>query len=134
MEKKRSVFRRPDAGEQEILNGLEIRLVTLEETGKFNELVVKHHYLKSAVLVGEHMRYVATNEGEWLALGAWSAGAMHLRGRDGWIGCSAGLVRLSSQGQVLLDLDSQTSIIGKMKGNVAWPGRNADVLVGISIS
>ena len=86
MGKKRSGFRQPDAGEQEILDGLGIRQITLEETGKFNELVAKHHYLKSAVLVGEHMRYVATFEGEWLALGAWSAGAMHLKGRDGWIG------------------------------------------------
>ena len=86
MGKKRSGYRRPDAGEQEILDGIEIRLITLDETGKFNELVTKHHYLKSAVLVGEHMRYVATFEGEWLALGAWSAGAMHLKGRDGWIG------------------------------------------------
>ena len=86
MEKKRSGFQRPDAGEQEILDGLEIRLITLEETAKFNELVVKHHYLKSSRLVGEHMRYVATFEGEWLALGAWSAGAVHLKGRDEWIG------------------------------------------------
>ena len=86
MGKKRSGYRRPDSGEQEILDGIEIRLITLDETGKFNELVTKHHYLKSAVLVGEHMRYVATFEGEWLALGAWSAGAMHLKGRDGWIG------------------------------------------------
>ena len=88
MGKTRSGFRRPDAGEQEILDGLEIRLVTLEETAKFNELVARHHYLKSAVLVGEHMRYVATFRGEWLALGAWSAGALHLKGRDGWIGWS----------------------------------------------
>jgi hypothetical protein len=86
MGKKRRGFRRPDTGEQEILDGLEIRLITLEETGQFNELVTKHHYLKSAVLVGEHMRYVGVFEGEWLALGAWSAGAMHLKGRDGWIG------------------------------------------------
>jgi len=70
MGKKRSDFRRPDAVEQEILDGLEIRLITLEETGRFNELVAVHHYLKSAVLVGEHMRYVAAFEGEWLALGA----------------------------------------------------------------
>ena len=88
MEKKRSGFQRPDAGEQEILDGLEIRLITLEETAKFNELVVKHHYLKSSVLVGEHMRYVAAFDGEWLALGAWSAGALHLKGRDEWIGWS----------------------------------------------
>ena len=70
------------------MEGLEIRRITLEETARFNELVVKHHYLKSSRLVGEHMRYVATFEGEWLALGAWSAGALHLKGRDEWIGWS----------------------------------------------
>jgi len=70
VEKKSSGFRRPDAGEQEVLDGLEIRLITLEETAKFNELVAKHHDLRSSGLVGEHMRYGATLEGEWLALGA----------------------------------------------------------------
>lgn len=88
MGKEKSRFRRPDAGEQEILDGLEIRLITMEETEKFNSLVAEHHYLKSSVLVGEHMRYAATFEGEWLALGAWSAGALHLKGRDQWIGWS----------------------------------------------
>jgi hypothetical protein len=53
MEKSRSRFRRPDADEQEILNGLLIRLITLEETAKFHKLVAEHHYLKSPVLVGE---------------------------------------------------------------------------------
>jgi len=88
MGKEKSRFCRPDAGEQEILNGLVIRLITLEETEKFNGMVAEHHYLKSSVLVGEHMRYAATFEGEWLALGAWSAAALHLKGRDQWIGWS----------------------------------------------
>ncbi|MFM6682922.1 MAG: ISAs1 family transposase [Dolichospermum sp.] len=86
MGKKKKAFRRPDAEEQEILDGLEVRLIEPEETARFNELVAKHHYLKSAALVGEHMRYVATYNGEWFALGAWNAGALHIRGRDEWIG------------------------------------------------
>ena len=45
-------------------------------------------YLHSAALVGEHLRYVATYEGEWLGLAAWSAGARHLKARDAWIGWS----------------------------------------------
>lgn len=65
MEKTKSEFRRPDASEQEILDRLVIRLITLEEKGTFNALVAEHHYLKSSQLVGEHMRYVATFEGEW---------------------------------------------------------------------
>ena len=86
MAKKGKSFRRPDKEEQAILEGLSVRVVTLEETKHFDELIVKHHYLKSATLVGEHMRYVATYEGEWLALAAWSAGALHLKSRDAWIG------------------------------------------------
>jgi hypothetical protein len=37
------------------LDGLEIRLITLEKTGRFNELVAKHHCLKSSIpLVNQH--------------------------------------------------------------------------------
>ena len=86
MAKKRKAFRRPDEEEQAILEGMSVRLITPEERQHFDELVVEHHYLKNATLVGEHMRYVATYEGEWLALAAWSAGALHLKSRDAWIG------------------------------------------------
>lgn len=65
-----------------------VRRVTPEEVARFDALVAEHHYLKSSTLVGEHMRYVATFRGEWLALGAWSAGAKHLKGREKWIGWS----------------------------------------------
>jgi len=68
------------------LDGLRVRAITGEEVGRFDELLREHHYLKSATLVGEHMRYVAECNGEWLALGAWSAAARHLRGREEWIG------------------------------------------------
>jgi len=34
------------------------------------------------------MRYVAQYKGQWLALGAWSAAAQHLKGREHWIGWS----------------------------------------------
>ena len=55
MGKEKSRSRRPDAGEQEILDGLVLRLVTPEEAEKFNGLVAERHYLKSSVLVGEHI-------------------------------------------------------------------------------
>src|SRR5258708_40282342 len=44
------------------------------------------HYLKSAQMVGEQLRYVATYKGRWMALLGWSAAAYHLKGREGWIG------------------------------------------------
>lgn len=81
-------FRRPTPDEQEVLDQLCVRVIEPEEQARFDELVVKHHYLHSAALVGEHMRYVATYKGEWLGLAAWSAGARHLRARDAWIGWS----------------------------------------------
>ena len=37
-------------------------------------------------MVGEHVRYVATYQGQWLALAAWCAPTWHLRARDAFIG------------------------------------------------
>jgi hypothetical protein len=37
-------------------------------------------------VVGEHLRYVATYQGRWLALASWSASALHLKPRDAFIG------------------------------------------------
>ena len=45
MAKKGKSFRRPDKEELAILEGLSVRVVTLEETKHFDELIVKHHYL-----------------------------------------------------------------------------------------
>jgi Domain of unknown function (DUF4338) len=51
-------------------------------------LIVEHHYLHAAKLVGEHLRYAATDRGEWLAVVSFSAAAYHLRYRDQFIGWS----------------------------------------------
>ena len=67
---------------------MEVRLIEPQEQVHFDAQVVRHHYLHSSALVGEHLRYVATYRGEWLGLAAWSAGARHLRARDEWIGWS----------------------------------------------
>jgi Druantia protein DruA len=56
------------------------------EVERFDGLIVEHHYLKSATLVGENLRYVATYRGEWLALMAFSAGSFNLRYREQFIG------------------------------------------------
>ena len=50
------------------------------------ELMVQQHYLKSADLVGEQLRYVAEHKGQWVGLLAWSAAAYHLKDREQWIG------------------------------------------------
>jgi len=74
------------AVEQEVLNGVTVRLINASEQERFDALIIKEHYLHSAELVGERLRYVAEYQGQWLALQAWSAAAFHLKGRDEWIG------------------------------------------------
>jgi Domain of unknown function (DUF4338)/Transposase DDE domain/DDE_Tnp_1-associated len=86
MGKLTSRFRRPVADEQEILDHLIVRMIEPGEAARFDELLIKHHYLHSAAMVGEHLRYVAIYKGEWLGLAAWSAGSRHLKARDAWIG------------------------------------------------
>lgn len=83
-----TAFRRPSADEQQVLRELVVRPIRPDERARFDQLLIAHHYLKSATLVGEHLRYVATHRGRWLALLAWAAPARHLRARDSWIGWS----------------------------------------------
>ncbi|MDF7826845.1 ISAs1 family transposase [Pontiellaceae bacterium B12227] len=78
----------PDSREQQILEGLEIRLVRNDEQACYERFIEEQHYLKSAPLVGEQLRYVAEYKGEWMALLSWNAGSYHLADRDGWIGWS----------------------------------------------
>jgi len=85
-EKKRARFRQPTPDEQEILIHLVVRLVQPDEVERFDQLLSEHHYLKNGHLVGEHLRYVAEHGGQWLALASWSAAALHLKARDGFIG------------------------------------------------
>lgn len=81
-------IRLPNAEEQHVLEQLTVRLITDQEQCRWNAEVSTHHYLKNATLVGEHLRYVAEYQGQWLALLGWSAPARHLRARDAWIGWS----------------------------------------------
>lgn len=76
------------ADEQHVLLHLEVRIVAPQEVPRFEQLLTQHHYLHSAQLVGEQLRYVATYQGQWLALAAWNAPALHLKARDAFIGWS----------------------------------------------
>jgi Domain of unknown function (DUF4338)/DDE_Tnp_1-associated/Transposase DDE domain len=78
-----------DRAEAVVLDQIEVRLVRPEEEPKWDRLMVQNHYLKSARMVGEQLRYVAEYQGRPLALIGWSAAAYHLKGRDGWIGWNA---------------------------------------------
>jgi len=78
-----------DPIEAAVVDQIEVRLITPEETGRWDELVCEHHYLKNAHLVGEQLRYVVEYRGEWVALLGWSAAAYHLKHRDAHIGWDA---------------------------------------------
>jgi predicted transposase YbfD/YdcC len=76
--------------EQTILDHLQVRPLTgPEEIARCDGLIVQQHYLRDATLVGEHVRYVATYRGRWLAVASWSAAALHLKARDAFIGWTA---------------------------------------------
>jgi len=81
-------FRRPTPDEQHVLEHLTLRLVRSEEVPHYDALMATEHYLKNARVVGEHLRYVATYRGQWLALATWCAPALHLKARDAFIGWS----------------------------------------------
>src|SRR6478672_8930054 len=86
MKEKFSRFLLPSPDEQQILAHLVVRPVRAEEVAQFDQLLIEHHYLKSAQLVGEHLRYIAEYDGQWLALASWSAAALHIKARDNFIG------------------------------------------------
>ena len=66
---------------------LQVRpLTSPEDTARGDALIVEHHYLHNATLVGEQLRYVATYRGQWLGLATWSGAAFHLKDRDAFIG------------------------------------------------
>ena len=88
MNRKKNQFRLPTPDEQEVLIHAKIRLVPPEEVKEFDAQIAQLHYLKSSVLVGEHLRYVLEYQGQRLALATWSAAALHLQARDCHIGWS----------------------------------------------
>ena len=76
----------PTAAEQDVLREMTVRLICAEERTRFDEVLEREHYLHSAQLVGEQLRYVAEYRGRWLALLSWSAAAYHLKDREAWLG------------------------------------------------
>lgn len=74
--------------EQALLDGVQVRLIEPQERGRFDQLLVAGHYLHSAQVVGEQLRYVAQYQGQWVALLLWSAAAYKLKLREQWIGWS----------------------------------------------
>jgi hypothetical protein len=74
--------------QQALLDGVALRLITPQERPRFDEQMVRGHYLHNVQIVGEQLRYVAEYQGQWVALLIWSAGAYKLKLREEWIGWS----------------------------------------------
>lgn len=82
--------KKPTPSEQYILeHGRVEPLRRPDERGRCDELIVEHHYLHDATLVGEQLRYAFVYKGQWLAVATWSAAALHLKARDAFIGWNA---------------------------------------------
>ena len=63
-----------------------LRLVRRDEIGRWDEMMAAHHYLGFRTLVGESLKYVAEQDGRWLALVGWGTAAFKCGPRDRWIG------------------------------------------------
>jgi hypothetical protein len=76
----------PQGGEAALLQRVTVRLVRDEEREAFDRLLQERHYLASARLAGQTLRYVAELDGQWVALLTFSAAALHLKAREAWLG------------------------------------------------
>ena len=74
------------APEWEYLRQVTIRLMQPEERERFDALLESEHYLHSARVGGQHLRYVAEVEGQWVALLVFSGAAPHTKAREYKIG------------------------------------------------
>jgi len=106
----------PRVEEPSILDQLQADLVVSpEEVQHWNSLVCEHHYLKSANLVGEQLRYAVTYQGQWVALLGWSAASFHLKEREKWLGWS------NLQRRSRLHLLAQNSRFVVLVDRTRWP-------------
>jgi len=87
MTKRKNRFRRPTTDEQTVLREMQVKLLAApKDLQRCDQILIKEHYLHSAQLVGEQLRYAVVWKGQWLALATWSAAAYHLKARDAFIG------------------------------------------------
>jgi hypothetical protein len=65
---------------------LVVRPIYPHERPQWDQLMAEHHYLGFKTLVGESLRYIAEQNGQWVALLGWSTAAFKCKPRDQWIG------------------------------------------------
>ncbi len=68
--------------EQEYLHRVSARLMLPEERPQFDALLEDRHYLHSARVGGQSLRYVAEVDGQWVALLVFSGAAPHTKARE----------------------------------------------------
>jgi len=71
------------------LRAVRVRPLCHGERAAWDEAIVRFHYLGSARLVGESLRYVAEAEGRWLAVLGWGAAVLKSRHREAFVGWDA---------------------------------------------
>ncbi len=113
------------ARESDFLRKITVRLLRDYEVGQFNFYVESEHYLESSRFAGQSLRYVAEVDGQWVALLTFSAPALHLKGRERWIGWSArqrarrlGLVVNNSRFLVLPERQRYPNLASRVLGLV----------------
>jgi hypothetical protein len=91
--------RHPTADEQHVLEHAQVRLLTTpNDVTRCDQLIIEHHCLRDATLVGEHLRYAFVCKGRWLGVAAWSGAAFHIKDRDAFIGRDGGPAALHAHG------------------------------------
>jgi uncharacterized iron-regulated membrane protein len=74
------------APELDLLQKVTVRLMQPEERERFDQLLEQRHYLHSARLGGQSLRYVAQVDGQWMALITFSGASPHTKAREQKIG------------------------------------------------
>lgn len=72
--------------ESEFVAKITVRLILPDERFKFDSMLESLHYLHSARLGGQTLRYVAEADGQWIALITFSGAAPHTKAREQEVG------------------------------------------------
>jgi hypothetical protein len=72
--------------EQDYLRRVSVRLMLPDERERLDGLLETRHYLQSARVGGQSLRYIAEVDGQWVALLVFSGAAPHTKARESEIG------------------------------------------------
>ncbi len=120
------------APEGDYLRKVSIRLLGLQERERFDALLESRHYLHSARVGGQSLRYVAEVDGQWVALLVFSGAAPHTKARECKVGWTPrqrarrlGLVVNNSRFLILPERQRYPNLASRVLG-LCLKGLNAD--------